>query len=427
MKPVIVHILILLALYVPAAGNISLPVMLPDTLPPPPPGQAVILEGPARACTGDTCTYIADVPVGCLCQWAVNGVTLPDTISPLVTVFTSAGLKTVTLAFTCNGQSSVPDTVTTEVSEMPSQPSPIQGPATVCEYTTHTYTTVVGPFDTCQWTVDGILQSATGPSMTYSFAGPGDYLIEVISFNPCGTSVPQSLMVAASGTAPPPPSPIQGPGESCEGFQETYTTTVGVGESCAWWVNGIPQGTTATTLTVTWTERGDHLIEARAVGACGTGNPVFRNVSVYYTPDVYLGNDTTILQGQTLLLDAGNPGSQYLWSTGSTSQTILVSVSGTYSVIVTNFCGTGSDEIEVSVIVGIEEETQALPGILIHGRRLLFTDPRVAPVRLVICDISGREIFAPCVDREIILPGQGLYIIRVVTGGQVFSGKVFIR
>jgi len=49
-------------------------------------------------------------------------------------------------------------------------------------------------------------------------------------------------------------------------------------------------------------------------------------------------------------LDAGNPGSTYLWSTGATTQTLLVSTSGTYSVTVTNACGSANDAVNVSVL-----------------------------------------------------------------------------
>jgi gliding motility-associated-like protein len=46
-------------------------------------------------------------------------------------------------------------------------------------------------------------------------------------------------------------------------------------------------------------------------------------------------------------LDALNPGSSYLWSTGATSQSIVVTTPGTYSVTVTGPCGVGTDQIVV--------------------------------------------------------------------------------
>jgi gliding motility-associated-like protein len=47
-------------------------------------------------------------------------------------------------------------------------------------------------------------------------------------------------------------------------------------------------------------------------------------VTVTGTPYVNIGNDTLLCGEQSLVLDAGNPGSVYEWSTGETSQTITV-------------------------------------------------------------------------------------------------------
>lgn len=65
---------------------------------------------------------------------------------------------------------------------------------------------------------------------------------------------------------------------------------------------------------------------------------------VYSQPVVDLGSDTSLC-ASTYLLDAGNPGATFLWSTGASSQTINADSSGTYWVQVTGLSGTGSDTI----------------------------------------------------------------------------------
>lgn len=60
-----------------------------------------------------------------------------------------------------------------------------------------------------------------------------------------------------------------------------------------------------------------------------------------------LGNDTTVNEGYPIVLDAGNAGSSYLWSTGEQSQTIQVDTAGVFWVRVTNCTYTGSDTIRV--------------------------------------------------------------------------------
>jgi hypothetical protein len=69
-------------------------------------------------------------------------------------------------------------------------------------------------------------------------------------------------------------------------------------------------------------------------------------VTVNPLPQIYLGPlDTLVCIYDSVILDAGNPGSTYYWSNGSTGQTIDVTTSGltfdyqTYSVIVQNALG----------------------------------------------------------------------------------------
>jgi hypothetical protein len=68
-------------------------------------------------------------------------------------------------------------------------------------------------------------------------------------------------------------------------------------------------------------------------------------------PLVLLGNDTTICEGESLILDAGNAGATYVWSNSQiTTQTRTVTQAGPYVVNVTaaNGCvGVGSINIEV--------------------------------------------------------------------------------
>jgi gliding motility-associated-like protein len=47
-------------------------------------------------------------------------------------------------------------------------------------------------------------------------------------------------------------------------------------------------------------------------------------ITAYPVPVVNIGNDTTLCGQNSLTLDAGNPGSTYLWSTGETTQQITV-------------------------------------------------------------------------------------------------------
>lgn len=68
---------------------------------------------------------------------------------------------------------------------------------------------------------------------------------------------------------------------------------------------------------------------------------------------VNFGPDTTICQGGSLVLTAGNlPTNAYSWSTGATTASITVTQPGTYSVTVTNGTCFSNDQIVVSTFGG---------------------------------------------------------------------------
>lgn len=71
-------------------------------------------------------------------------------------------------------------------------------------------------------------------------------------------------------------------------------------------------------------------------------------VDIVPLPTVDLGPDTVLCTGQLLLLDAGNPDADPLWNTGETTQVILPTTSGTYSVTITDGPCVASDEVTVT-------------------------------------------------------------------------------
>ncbi|MDZ4749027.1 MAG: gliding motility-associated C-terminal domain-containing protein [Saprospiraceae bacterium] len=78
---------------------------------------------------------------------------------------------------------------------------------------------------------------------------------------------------------------------------------------------------------------------------CGTGIDNIE-VTVIQSPDIDLGSDTILCDGETLLLSTNETG-PYLWQDNSTEDYFLVSGPGTYSLTISNFCGTGSDAVNV--------------------------------------------------------------------------------
>jgi hypothetical protein len=79
------------------------------------------------------------------------------------------------------------------------------------------------------------------------------------------------------------------------------------------------------------------------------------NIGVNQNPKPFLGNDTTILTGNTLNLTPGNSFATYNWSTGESSPSINVTTSGTYWVrVVDNNGCEGTDTIIVQVSASVQ-------------------------------------------------------------------------
>ncbi|HMK19059.1 MAG TPA: FG-GAP-like repeat-containing protein [Chitinophagaceae bacterium] len=88
-------------------------------------------------------------------------------------------------------------------------------------------------------------------------------------------------------------------------------------------------------------------------------------------PTIDLGKDTTFCEGDSLLLNANTANGQYLWSTGSIANSIIVKQSGTYWVRVTTPGFVLSDTIKIIVkpnpIVDLGKDS-----ILCEGRTIIL-------------------------------------------------------
>jgi len=125
----------------------------------------------------------------------------------------------------------------------------------------------------------------------------------------------------------------------CPGQTATLNATT-PGASYLWSNNS-----TGPTLTVT--QAGTYTV-AINVNGCTDTDAVTVNYGV--NPTVNLGPDVTFCTPQTLNLNATFPNSTYLWQNNSTAATFSVTQSGTYTVAVTNSCGTTTDNIVVNYI-----------------------------------------------------------------------------
>lgn len=81
-------------------------------------------------------------------------------------------------------------------------------------------------------------------------------------------------------------------------------------------------------------QTGTYSLEVTNEFGCTYQDDIF--VEMIPEPYVFLGNDTIVHPGAELMLDAGNQGVDYIWSTGDTTQTIKAMSGNTYWVAVGN-------------------------------------------------------------------------------------------
>jgi hypothetical protein len=102
---------------------------------------------------------------------------------------------------------------------------------------------------------------------------------------------------------------------------------------------------------------------------------VFANDSVFATPGmkcsgaaapIYALNDTTLC-GTSGVLDAGNAGSNFLWSTGDTTQTVNITNAGTYNVLINNGVSVIIDSVMVNFANYPIIDTVTAGGCSIYG------------------------------------------------------------
>jgi gliding motility-associated-like protein len=140
--------------------------------------------------------------------------------------------------------------------------------------------------------------------------------------------------------------------DTCFGDQTSFQLSPSYGVLSIVWDFGDPASGAANTSTQlnpvhVFTVPGTYNVTAIAQFLCNT-DTIQRTVQILPTPYVVL-NDTNICTGTSIILDAGNPGANYVWNTGATTKTITVYNSGTYSVTVSNSSCSYSDTCTINV------------------------------------------------------------------------------
>src|SRR5690606_21271156 len=217
----------------------------------------------------------------------------------------------------------------------------------------------------------------------------------------------------------------------CEGVEAEISVTVANETNGSWITNGL--GTIAPDLDahqITYTpapgESGDIYFVYTAVGVCNTElDSVI--VTINENPVVDLGADI-VTTDATYVLDATSAFTTYTWSTGETTQTITVSQTGSYSVVVTDANGcSGTDTISFITTFSVENldgskgSIDVFPNPTREIVNLQFNDVKANEVRIVVVNMSGAVISS---SKASLVEGNGLVVLNL---GNVAEGVYIVR
>ncbi|MFN8395561.1 MAG: hypothetical protein U0176_13050 [Bacteroidia bacterium] len=270
-------------------------------------------SGPTSFCTGGSVNLTSSTATGYL--WSPGGATT-QTIN-----VTTSGSYTVQIT-DANGctATSAPTTVT--VSPLPATPTITpSGPTTFCAGGSVTLTSSSTSGNT--WSPGG----ATTQSINVTTSGT--YTVAVTSAG-C-TSAPSAPVTVTVNAAPATPiiTP-SGPTSFCAGGSVTLTSTAASGY--LWSPGG------ATTQSINVTTSGSYTVQVTNANGCtATSAPTTVTVSpLPATPTITAGGPTTFCTGGSVTLTSSSAVNN-VWSPGgATTQSINVTTSGTYTVVVNN-------------------------------------------------------------------------------------------
>jgi len=251
--------------------------------------------------------------------WSTGATTTSISVSP-------ASFSNYTVTITNASGCTASDEVSVSVNPLPVADAGITD--TICSGETGSLTATGGV--SYLWNT-GVASStlSVSPSATTT------YTVSVADANGCAASDTASVVVLSL--------PLADAGVNdtiCKGQTGTLTASGGITytwntESISTQLSDAPIATTSYTVTVT--------------GANGCTASDNASIVVNPLPAKELF-DLTICFGSTTILDAGNPGAAFIWSTGETAQTISVSTEDEYSVTITDENGCSNfDTVSVSV------------------------------------------------------------------------------
>ncbi len=201
------------------------------------------------------------------------------------------------------------------------------------------------------WDFGDASPSVSVPTPSHTYANPGIYSITLVAIDSNSCNFSDTFLLTIT-VLPLPVVHLPNDTTICGAF--TISLNAGTPGNTYIWNTG------ATTQTINVSTAGIFSV-VMSNGVCSATD----TMNIFAVTKPPLGSDTILCTGIPLTLNAGNPGSTYLWSNGMTTQTIGVTASGTYWVVASAGGCSQSDTMNVNFspvpVVSLGSDTVLCP------------------------------------------------------------------
>jgi len=294
-----------------------------------PPVATITNSGNSTLCSGDSTTLTA--PAGMSSYLWSDGSTTQSITTP------NAGNYAVTVT-NADGCSATSAAVAITTSNISTPTITASGSTSICSGSSVTLSVPTG-YASYTWS-DGSTTNSISPNAT------GNYSVTVTNADGCSTTT-----TATSVTVNTPPTASitsTGTGSICTGASETLSGPTGM-SSYQWYLGGNAiSGATSSSYTAS--SVGNYSLSVVDANGCSASSTLY-GLSAAVPPVATVTNsgNSTLCSGDSATLTAPAGMSSYLWSDGSTTQSITTPNAGNYAVTVTNADGCSATSAAVAI------------------------------------------------------------------------------
>jgi hypothetical protein len=347
-------------------------------------------------------------------EWSTGETTQSIIVSPAQTT-------TYSVVVSNGGCMSEADTITVSVEPNITVVNANAGEdVTICQYDIVTLTATGGLY--YEWST-----GETTPSITVSPLSTSTYSVIVSNGESSDTDSIQVLVNQL-------PVAYVGEDETIV-LGESITLTAEGGNSYLW-----SNGSTEQNITVSPTETANYSVTV-SIGNCSDTDDI--QVIVLEPIIAYAGEDTNLCNGESVVLTASG-GTDYLWSTGETTQTITVTpeITTQYEVQVSNGIQSASDTVLVTVNECEEEN------VILESEISVYPNPAQSEINIKVTgylsdtsvkihDLQGRQLMTHGIENdetEIMtktinvshLP-RGIFVLTINQNGKTYSKRIILN